>query len=387
MNCQKDLFQLPDDEAYLNCAYMSPQLRTVEATGHAMVSMKNQPYLLHPEDFFSTVRSLKEKFARLVNVPQPERIALTPSASYGLANVANNISLEKGQEVLVAGDQFPSNYYPWQRIAADAGANIVSVPAPDAENRTAAWNAALLEAIGEQTALVALGHTHWTDGTVFDLKAIRARSREVGALLVIDGTQSVGALPFDVAEYQPDALICAGYKWLLGPYATGLAYYGPRFDNGVPIEENWINRLESEDFKNLVQYQGEYQPLAGRYSVGEQSNFILVPMLDRALDQLLDWGIANIQEYTKSLSAAPLAKLRDMGCRIEDEAQRSGHLFGLRPGTNFDSNVLANQLQNNRVYVSVRGDAIRVAPHVYNDDSDFERLLSCFATARKTKVH
>ncbi|NBC06158.1 MAG: aminotransferase class V-fold PLP-dependent enzyme, partial [Bacteroidetes bacterium] len=87
-----------------------------------------------------------------------------------------------------------------------------------------AWNEAILDAIDERTALVSLAHVHWADGTLFDLPAIRQRATEAGALLVIDGTQSVGALPFDIQEIQPDALICAAYKWLMGPYTTGLAY-------------------------------------------------------------------------------------------------------------------------------------------------------------------
>ena len=68
--------------------------------------------------------------------------------------------------------------------------------------------------------VVAIGHVHWSDGTLFDLKKIRERLDEVGGLLIIDGTQSVGALPFSVKEFKPDALICGGYKWLLGPYST-----------------------------------------------------------------------------------------------------------------------------------------------------------------------
>ena len=132
-------------------------------------------------------------------------------------------------------------------------------------------------------------HIHWADGTLFNLMAIREKTREHDALLIIDGTQSVGALPFSVAKIQPDALICAGYKWLLGPYALGVAWYSDYFNDGEPLEHNWLNRLQSEDFTRLTQYQEKFQDKADRYSVGESSNFILVPMLIRALEQLLQW--------------------------------------------------------------------------------------------------
>ncbi len=122
------------------------------------------------------------------------------------------------------------------------------------------WNSRIIEAIDADTALVALPHVHWTDGTQFDLVEIGRRAREVGAALVVDGTQSVGALPFDVQIVQPDALICSAYKWLLGPYSIALGYFGSRFDNGVPLEETWLGRLGSEDFTKLINYQSQYHP-------------------------------------------------------------------------------------------------------------------------------
>ena len=387
MECQKHLFHLSEEVAYLNCAYMSPQLRRVEAVGHAMVSVKNEPYHILPEDFFSTVDELRANFACLVGLSDPKRVALIPSVSYGMANIARNIDLHPSQHVLVAGEQFPSNYYPWKRLGDAAGAKVRIVDAPRSGGRTEAWNEAILAAIDRDTALVALSHTHWADGTRFDLAAIRKRSRELGALLVIDGTQSVGALPFDVEALQPDALICAGYKWLLGPYALGLAFYGPAFDGACPVEENWINRMHSEDFQHLVRYQEAYQPGASRFSVGEQSNFILVPMLNEALKQLLEWGVYNIQRYCLVLSQEPLHRLREMGGIVEPEKDRCGHLFGVRLGNRFEVDRLQQHLRSEGVFVSFRGNAVRIAPHVYNDQSDFDRLLRCFESARKQSAY
>ncbi len=163
------------------------------------------------------------------------------------------------------------------------------------------------------TKFVALGNVHWADGTRFDLEAVRKRTREVGALLIIDGTQSVGALPFDVQKIQPDALICGGYKWLMGPYSMGMAYYGEHFNNGQPIEENWLNRKNSEDFTTLVNYQVDYQPDALRYEVGEHSNFILVPMMVEALKQINKWKPENIQNYCQKISKSAIREMKSPG--------------------------------------------------------------------------
>ena len=387
LNCQKHLFSLPDSVSYLNCAYMSPLMKSVEAIGQKTVSMKSHPYLIQTEDFFTTVHALKEAFARLIGASNPQRIALIPAVSYGISTAARNTDLKKGQKILMVAEQFPSNYYPWKKLADERGGQVELVPPPAEGSRTRAWNEALIQAIDVQTKVVSIGNVHWADGTLFDLTAIRKRTREVGALLVIDGTQSVGALPIDVDSLQPDALICAGYKFLMGPYSLGLAYFGPYFDQGTPLEENWINRLDSEDFQHLVNYQEAYQPFAGRYSVGEQSNFVLNPMLLTAIKQLLDWQPTRIQAYVKNISDEPLKILAEMGAQVEDTQWRCGHLFGIRLNDHFDENKLSAALMEKQVYVSRRGNAVRVAPHVYNSEEDLEKLVSCFKVARKVQSH
>ena len=382
LDCQAHLFDLSEDVHYLNAAYMSPLLKSVEAIGHEMVALKSRPYEITPADFFSTVLKTKAAFAGLIHSAEPERVASIPSVSYGMANVTRNIDLQKGEKIVIPYEQFPSNYYPWKRLADETGGVINTIMPPTAQQKTKGWNEAILEAIDEQTKVVAISHTHWADGTLFELENIGKRCREVGAFLIIDGTQSIGALPFDQQKIQADAIICAGYKWLLGPYSSGVAWYGPRFDDGVPVEENWINRYESENFKNLVNYQDQYKPFAARYSVGEQSNFILTAMQLGAFEQLLDWGIPNIQDYCQKLTEEPLEKLRDLGVGVEDVSVRAHHLFGLYPDERYDLEKLQEIFAANRIYVSFRGRAIRVAPHVYNTQKDLDALVGCFEKLR-----
>ncbi|MBL0741672.1 aminotransferase class V-fold PLP-dependent enzyme [Chryseolinea sp. Jin1] len=355
---------------------MSPQLKDVEKAGLRSLRRKRNPGDIKPEDFFNDTEVLRKEFARLVNAPDPKRIVVVPSVSYGMANVARNLGIGRGQNIVIAAEQFPSNYYPWQRVCEETGAQIKAVAPPDVlAGRGKTWNTRILEAIDSNTKAVALGNVHWVDGTLFDLLAIRKRTREVGALLIIDGTQSVGALPFDVQSIQPDALVCAGYKWLLGPYSIGLAYYGEYFDNGTPIEESWMNRAGSENFSRLSQYNGDYQPGALRYEMGEHSNFMLVPMLQKSILQLNRWGVANIQEYCGHITHEAVNLLREKGFWIEDEDARSKHLFGIRLQGR-DAEKIKALLQKNNIFVSFRGDAIRVAPNVYNTDKDLKKLAT-----------
>ena len=371
---QKKKFDLPDHINYLNGAYMSPLLKEAATIGEEAVRQKLRPYEISVDDFFINTRKIRKEYSKLINNPDPERIVNIPSASYGIANVTNNIDLAGGT-VIITGGQFPSNVYPWIELAKKNGGKVEIVEPPETfENRGELWNEKILRSIDDSTKVVAIGHVHWADGTRFDIKAIREKTRQHDALLVIDGTQSVGALPFDVQEFEPDALICAGYKWMLGPYGLGVAYYGEAFDGGNPIEENWINRKGSEDFTALVDYKDEYQEGSLRYGMGEQSNFILVPMFLRSLEQLNEWKPENIQAYCKSITDQPIAELRELGFWVEEEKFRSAHLFGVRH-SNLNTAALKEKLEAENIYVSLRGDAIRVAPYVHNTLENMQQLV------------
>ncbi|WP_419948223.1 aminotransferase class V-fold PLP-dependent enzyme [Candidatus Palauibacter sp.] len=377
--CQKSRFRLDEGAHFLNCAYLGPLPRSVAEAGMDGIREKLSPTPFPSAAFFTDCDRARERFGRLVNA-DAERIALIPSASYGLAVAARNLRLERGQNVVILGEQFPSNVYAWRRQAAAHGGDVRAVERPGPPPSGELWNERLLEAIDADTAVVALPHCHWTDGTRIDLEAAGGRAREVGAALVIDASQSIGAVPFDVERIRPDALITVGYKWLLGPYATALGYFGPRFDDGVPLEETWISRRGSEDFQGLVDYTDQYREGAARYDVGQTSNFILIPMLIEALDLILEWEPARILEYCRVLLEGLAEQLRGRGWAIEDEAWRAGHILGVRLPEGCDLAELEGRLAAARVYASLRGDALRVSPNVYNEPRDIDALRRVLAT-------
>jgi selenocysteine lyase/cysteine desulfurase len=380
LTCQKHLFSLPDDLVYLNCATMSPLSRAVEAAGIAGVQRKSQPQLITQEHFFDTAEAVRLQFAALVNCAA-ERVALMPSVSYGMAIVAKNIAEKTSsgthQKIIVVGEEFPSDVYAWDELASTRGLRIETIGAPDQlEQRGQVWNELLLAAIDDTTVAVCISPTHWADGTRFDLVAIGQKCRHVGALLIIDGTQHVGAYSFDIQSVKPDFLICAAYKWLLGPYSSALAYCGPFLDDGTPLEQTWTGRVGSHDFKNLVNYQSAYRPGAGRYNAGEFSNFIQLPMIAEALRHVAEWTPAGIQQYAEGLIAKPVERLRRSGFWVESAAWRASHLFGIRPVAGQNMEGIRAALQRENIFVSYRGASIRVSVHLWNDASDLDRLVT-----------
>lgn len=366
---QRALFSLPQDVAYLNCAYTAPLMKPAEAAGRQALAQKAAPWGLTADHFFESLRENRRLLARIVSC-EPQDVAVIPAVSYGVALAARNLPLTANQTIVVLQDQFPSNIYAWRRRAQETGAHITSVKQPADGD----WTPAILEAIGPETAIAALPHCHWTDGTLIDLVEVGARCRKFGAALVVDGTQSLGAMPFAVPEIQPDFLITTAHKWLLGPYSLGFCYIAPRWQEGIPLEENWLNREGSEDFARLVDYRDAYQDGALRFDCGEASNFILAPIAAAALRQILAWGVDEIAATLKTKTKQIAARAREMGLEIPPASCRAPHMIGLRLATPPATDLPA-RLAKAQVYVSVRGSAVRVAPHLYNTDADIDRLF------------
>ena len=369
LGSQRDLFEIPEDIVYLNCAYMSPQLRPAREAGEKAVSRKSRPWEITPDDFFEDAEEIRALFARLVG-GDADGVAIIPSVSYGISVAAANVPVREGEKIVILEDQFPSNVYAWGGLAEQSGASLVTLPRPEDLD----WTRALLEEIDTDTAVVAVPNCHWTDGSLVDLASVGESVREAGAALVVDAIQSLGAHPFDVSEVRPDFLVAASYKWLLGPYGVGYMYVGEEYREGKPIEHNWINRRGSQDFSGLVDYQGAFQPGARRYDVGERSNFALLPMAAEALRQLIDWGVENVSENIGTLTDLVEERAGALGIVTIPKERRARHMIGLMLGPDAPDD-LATRLTTHNVYVSVRGPSVRVSPHLYNTESDVYRLF------------
>ena len=373
LETQRRLFEIPEEISFLNCAYMSPQLRTVRAAGEKAIARKSRPWEISPRDFFENSETARELFARVVG-GDAEGVAIIPSVSYGMAVATANVPLEAGQSIVILEEQFPSNVYPWRELAKRKEADVVIAPRPADHD----WAGAVLERVDERTAVVAVPNCHWTDGSLVDLARVGRRARDVGAALVVDGIQSLGAYPFDVGEVRPDFLIVSSYKWLLGPYGLGFMYVGEEYREGTPIEHNWINRRGSENFARLVEYEDAFQPGARRFDVGERSNFVLLPMAIAALRQILDWGIENVSNTIGQLTDLVEKEAKECGIEAVPAEKRARHIIGLGLGPEGPRapEDLAARLASDNVFVSVRGGSIRVSPHLYNTERDVERLFN-----------
>jgi len=369
--CQRDLFEIPEGVSFLNCANLSPQLRAVTTAGLAAVRRKIEPWTTRSGDWFSTPEALRTTAAELFGT-ESDGVALVPAASYGIAIAAANVPMRSGQNVVLLSEQFPSNVYAWRERAAESGATIRTVQKDTMDD----WTDAVIDAIDEDTAVVAVPNCHWTDGALLDLVRVGERTRAVGAALVVDASQSFGAYPLSVDDVKPDFLVSVGYKWQLGPYGLGYLYVAPRWrDEGRPLEQSWLTRAGAEDFAGLVDYVDDYRHGARRFDMGGYPQFVLAPMALAALSQIREWRVDRIQVTLRRWTDELAQRVKAPGLTLLEADRRVGHILGIRFPAGIPS-ALSERLAADSVVVSIRGGTIRVAPHLYNRDADADRLLS-----------
>ena len=311
----------PNECSYINAAGRSPLLAAGYAAAVDGVAMKLRPWTFGDAD----LPRAKELFAsHLGGSASAADVAVTPSAAYAISTVAANTPLSPGDEVLLLEEHYAS-VLPWQHAAASAGATVVPVPRRPAADVTAA----LIDAITERTAVVTAAPCGWTDGALVDLVAVGTACRAVGAALVLDATQWVGAMPLDLDAIQPDAVVVSVHKWLLGLYSFAFLWLAPEgavgralgsqsARSGVPLEHHDRNRIGSDDWDNggyfIADADAAGQPDdeaearstpaeagfprtfvdgAARYDMGGRPNVVLFPPLIVGMEWLHEVGGAE----------------------------------------------------------------------------------------------
>ncbi|MCX5151746.1 aminotransferase class V-fold PLP-dependent enzyme [Streptomyces sp. NBC_00320] len=372
----RELFDIPDGIAYFNTASLAPTLRTGLVAGEGALLKRAQPWRIQGADWFGAAEERRALFAELIGAAADD-VALVPATSYGFAVAAANLTAPPGSRILVLAGEYPSGIYTWWRFAERTGASMLTV---DREpGRT--WTEAVLDALAahdDGVAVVSVPRVHWTDGALLDLDRIAEATRAAGAALVVDASQSAGAIPIDMRTLRPDFLVSVGYKWLLGPFGLGYLYVAPEHQEGRPLEENWILRKDSQVFARLVDYRTEYQPGARRFDVGARTAFELTPMALAALEQLSAWTVPRIAVTLAATTARIASAARERGLPVP--APRGPHMLGITVPEGLQRRVVA-ALEEANVFVGARGSAIRVSPHLHTTGADIDQLLTALDAA------
>jgi selenocysteine lyase/cysteine desulfurase len=367
---QRSLFDIPEGIAYFNCAYHGPQLNASREALIAGLQQNSHPWERTPISFFEDAETLRRLAAELYG-GDADGYAVVPAVSYGMSTVARIMEprLRRGDTVLLIADDFPSNVLPWRRIAREVGVELRTVAHPADGD----WTRAIVSAIDRSVKIVSAATCHWTNGARIDLLPIRAACRAVDAVLAVDATQTLGAMPLSIDTIQPDFLVAASYKWQLGPYGCGLFYISERWRDARPLEESWLARTNAEDFTSLADYSDAYMAGARRFDVGEKGSRTVLPGTIAALKQIKAWGIENISESIGWINSDLSDFLRELGFQVPDAERRCRHLLGARLPKGYEGN-LTGELKTRGIYISQRGSSLRFAPHLHIADRDVDRL-------------
>ncbi|KMO12814.1 aminotransferase class V-fold PLP-dependent enzyme [Methylobacterium platani] len=363
--CQRHLFEVPDDVAYLDAAAWSPLPRTVREAGEAGLLVKSRPWAHPREAVPAQAERARAAAARLIGAATDD-VAIVGSVSHAMATVAANLTVTPGGRVLRVADEFPSLAYAFDRLAAVRGLVVEEVPRPGDGD----WTAALLAAIGRPgappLALATLTPAHWTDGGLIDLDRIAPAVHAAGAALVIDATQAAGAVPVDVGRWRPDFLAFPTYKWTLGPYGLAFLYAAPHRQDGTPIEENLGNRPPATG--------------ARRYDRGELNDPVLLPMAATGLELILAWEEPAVAARLRRLTDRLAEGIDGLGLAAAPTHLRVPHVLGLRAPRGLPPG-LTERLRQAGVYASERSGALRLSPHVWTDEGDVDRCVAALRRA------
>ncbi len=371
--CQRHLFSIPEDVTYLDAAYMTPIPNVAVDAGDRGVRIKAAPWEMTAASYYDDVEKARRLAASFIGA-EADDIAVVPATSYGIAIAAANVTVTPGSVILMMDNEHTSHRYAWYELAKRKDARVVTVQRRPEEE----WAPKIVAAIRGSDApvsVVAGTILHWFEGTRVDIEAVAQATHEAGAALVMDGTQWVGALPFDVSRVRPDFLSFATYKFLLGPYRLAFLYAsGPWQEKGHPIEFHSWNRVGGERSDFYLETMPDYLPGARRFDMGERSDFAVVPIAIAAMELLTSWGGAAVHERLVHLNHIIWEEAIRRGFSGPREDLRTGHIAVVELGDRFRPD-LAQRLREEKAVITVRGTKMRITPHVYNDEADIRRFF------------
>ena len=364
-------FELDESSIWLNTAHQGRLPRRAALALAEAVRWKQHPQLLSTPQRFSEVPSrLRRALAQVLGAREDD-VVLANSASYGLHLVANGLELGQGDEVVVPANDFPSDILPWLSLR-DRGVRVRMVQ-PRADVLTPDEVAA---ALTPRTRVVCLTWVHSFSGQVVDLAGVGRACRSRGVWLVVNGSQGVGAIPLEVGSVPVDAMVSVGFKWLCGPYGTGVCWLRPElFEALRPTKLYWLSALTADDLAApALDLEAITPRRTGRLDVfGTASFFNHVPFT-AALDLLLELGLDEVAAYVDRLVVRLVAGIDRTRFRLVSSEDVRSPLVVVEP-LQEASGELFERLAAAGVHVAHRRGRIRISPHLYNTVDEIDRVL------------
>jgi selenocysteine lyase/cysteine desulfurase len=359
--------------AYLNAALQGPMPLAAAREAQAALEWKKRPDRLGDTAYFDLPDRIREKVSRVIGA-RPDEIAVTSGASAGLASVAAGIDWKPGDEVLVGRGEFPAHFSTWLRYE-KAGKLRVRVVEPRGRFITADD---YIAQIGPQTRVISASFVRFDNGARLDSARVGDACRKVGAALLLDITQCAGSMPLDIRELGADMAVCSGYKWLLGPYGAGFFWIASEWIERLPLGAVYFMALEgARDFHALPSEKFQPVPGARRWDSPETANFTNLAAFESSLDLVLRIGLDSVARHVDGLVGELIERLPRDRCMLASPEERSkrGPYVCVSARKREETPVLYEKVRAAQIHVSLRDNALRIAPYLYNTPEEISRLI------------
>jgi selenocysteine lyase/cysteine desulfurase len=362
-----------EDWVYLDAASQGPMPRASVKAVQEALELKKFPQRLTNDFYFDLPDEVRRLLAQLMGA-KPEEIALTNGASDGTNAVSASLELARGDEVVIVEGDFPSNYYTWRNWEA-RGVRLRRAR-PQGQFLTAED---VLAELSGRTRLVTLSWVHYANGNRLDIARMGRECHRRGAALLVDASQAAGGIPFRVSELECDFLTGCGYKWLLSPYGTGFFWVREDWIERFPVREIYWQAIEgARNFNTLPREGWRLAPGARRWDSAETANFLNLTAMKTSLEFLLRVSVETIYRHSRSLLDYLLKHLPHDRCVLVSpkEAERRGSFLAVAARSPEKTKALWEKLREEKIYVSLRENGLRIGPHLYNVERDMDRLLA-----------
>lgn len=240
-----------------------------------------------------------------INAREVEEIIFTRNTTESLNLIASSYGgdfIEEGDEIVIAISEHHSNILPWQRLARQKG-GLLKYMYLDDEGRISKEE--IYEKISPKTKIVSIAHMSNVLGTIHPIKEIIDHSHKMGAVVVVDGAQSIPHMKVDVQELDADFYVFSGHK-MLGPMGIGVLYGKRKL-----LEDMSPYLLGGDMIEYVTEQEATYAPIPFKFEAGTQ-NVEGAVGLRAAIEYLQSIGLDNIRDHEMDLMAYALDKMVDI---------------------------------------------------------------------------
>jgi cysteine desulfurase/selenocysteine lyase len=298
----------------------------------------------------------------------PDEYALVTSTGIGMGIVAHGMSLEAGDNVVIAECEHWNNTFPWLQLEKKG----VEIRFAKINEDNSIDPETIKKLVDDKTRVVTIAAVRFNSGFRPNLAEIGKIAHEKGALFIVDAAQAAGMIPIDVEKDQIDVMTGCGFKWLLGMHGTGFLYVNKKALKMItPV-------LPGMYAANAIYDELSFHDDARKFETGTIA-YSLFHAWSAGLELLLDIGVNNIYQKAIENTDFLIDGLREKGCQIitpTKKIEERTAIVHFNKGSFDATKNLYEKLTTERVLVTLQAKNIRVSPNFFNTKEEIEMLLN-----------